>query len=50
MGVSEGKGEPLTKATESWEMNIPKVTMLKNPEEYYGLREHKMKFRNKSLE
>ena len=48
--MSEGKGEPLTKATECWEINIPKVKMLQNPKEYYGLREHEMKFQNKSLE
>lgn len=42
--------EPLTKATESWEINIPKVKMLLSPKGYQRLEDHVTHFQNKSLE
>lgn len=50
MGVSGAGREPLTKATESWEINVPKVKMLLSPKGYQRLEDHVTHFQNKSLE
>lgn len=50
MAMSRAGREPLTKATEFWEINVLKVKMLLSPKGYQRLEDHVTHFQNKNLE